>query len=79
MNPIADADDVPLIVAEQISIAVGNDWAAITPEKKKELGSDKKKLLNTKAIEKMTVARITERGGFDEICLWLNTIKQFTA
>lgn len=79
LNPIADADDVPLIVAEQISIAVGNDWAALKQERQKELASDKKKLLNTKAIEKMTVARITERGGFDEICLWLNTIKQFTA
>lgn len=79
LNAIADADDVPLIVAEQISIAVGNDWAATTPERKKELASDKKKLLNTKAIEKMTIERITERGGYDEICLWLNTIKQFTA
>lgn len=78
LNPIADADDVPLIVAEQISIAVGNDWAATAPEKQKDLASDKKKLLNTKAIEKMTVARIKERGGFDEICLWLNKIKQFT-
>lgn len=79
LNPIADTDDVPLIVAEQISIAVGNDWDTTTLEKQKDLASDKKKLLNTKAIEKMTVARITERGGFDEICLWLNTIKQFTA
>jgi putative ATP-dependent endonuclease of the OLD family len=78
LHPIADADDVPLIVAEQISIAVGNDWAAIPLERRKELGSDKKKSLNTKAVEKMTIARITERGGFDEICLWLNTIKQFT-
>lgn len=78
LNPIADTDDVPLVVAEKISIAVGNDWTIITPERQKELGSDKKKLLNTKAIEKMTVERITERGGFDEICLWLNTIKQFT-
>jgi len=79
LNPIDDAHDVPLIIAEQIYTASGGDWVTVAPEKQEELASDKKKLLNTKAVEKMTVARITERNGYDEICLWLNTIKQFTA
>lgn len=79
LNPIEDSQDVPFKVAEQIYIASGGDWSTMAVEKQKESASDKKKILNTKAVEKMTVARITERGGYDEICLWLNTIKQFTA
>lgn len=78
LNPIGDADDVPLIVAEHISTASGNDWTLISHDKQKELASDRKKLLNSKAVEKMTVDRIVERGGYDEICHWLNTIKHFT-
>lgn len=78
LNPIKDTQDVPLIIAEQIYRASGNDWAKMAPEKQKESASDKKKLLNTKAVEKMTVERLIERDGYDEFCLWLNTIKRFT-
>jgi putative ATP-dependent endonuclease of the OLD family len=79
LNPIDDTQDVPLVLAEQIYITGGGDWSTIAPEKQKDLASDKKKQLNTKAVEKMTIDRIIERGGYDEICLWLNTIKQFTS
>jgi putative ATP-dependent endonuclease of the OLD family len=79
LNPIDNNHDVPLLVAEQVYIAGGGDWTVVDLEKRKEFASDKKKLLNTKAVEKMTIDRIIERGGYDEICLWLNTIKQFTS
>ncbi len=78
LNPINDTIDVPLVVAELLYVRDGANWATLTTEEQKGKASDKKKLLNTKAIEKMTVDKIRERGGYDEMCLWLNTIKQFT-
>lgn len=78
LNPISDTQDVPLYVAEQMYIRDGNDWNALERDKQKDKASEKKSLLNRKAVEKMTVDRIRERNGYDEICLWLNTIKQFT-
>jgi len=79
LHPITDAIDVPLIVAEQMYIRNGEDWTVLELEKKKDLSSDKKKLLNTKAVEKMNIERLKERNGFEEICIWLNTIKSFIA
>ena len=34
-------------------------------------------MLNTKAIEKMSIERLKERGGYDEIRLWLEKIKSY--
>ena len=59
------------------------DWNAINPdpvkteEKQKKKISKAKRQLNNLAIEKMTVERLTERGGFDEIKSWLDSIKAF--
>ncbi len=78
LNPIEDTQDVPLVVAEKIVCATGGDWAAMDLDKQKDLANKKKTVLNTKAVERMTVERIKERGGYDEICLWLKAIKQFT-
>jgi predicted ATP-dependent endonuclease of OLD family len=75
LDPINDSLDVPFYVAEQLFIRDGADWATLDNDDKKERASDKKKLLNTKAVEKMTVDRIRERGGYDELCLWFNAIK----
>jgi len=78
LSSITDTQDVPLIVAEQIYSLSGNNWNELIPEKQKDSASDKKKLLNTKAVEKMTIEMIIERNGFEEICKWLNTIKEYT-
>ena len=78
LPPIDDTQDVPLVVAEGITQLTGGDWAAMPERQQKEAASSKKKLLNTQAVERMTVERITERGGYDEIRGWLNTIKHFT-
>jgi putative ATP-dependent endonuclease of OLD family len=77
LNQIADTMDVPNYVAEQLYSRDGADWSALQDKDKKDKASDKKKFLNTKAVEKMTPLRLRERGGYDELCLWLNTIKQF--
>lgn len=73
---IQDQDDVPMLVAKSMNVATNDNWDELTPEKQKELGSNKKKSLNTAAVEKMTVERIIERGGYDEIVSWLAEVKR---
>ncbi|WP_458626424.1 ATP-binding protein [Winogradskyella sp. PC D3.3] len=84
ITEVLDDEDVP----EKVAIAVhqvtsDTDWNAINPdpvkteEKQKKKISKAKRQLNNLAIEKMTVERLTERGGFDEIKSWLDSIKAF--
>lgn len=78
LNPITDQDDVPMLVAEATNIATNNNWSELSQEKQKELSSSKKKSLNTQVIEKMTVDRIRERGGYEEISAWLSEINRLS-
>jgi len=55
----------------------GRDWTSLDPSSQKDLSSDKKKILNTQAVDKMSIDRIHERGGYEEIQGWINSIKQF--
>ncbi|MAY02540.1 MAG: hypothetical protein CMQ38_06140 [Gammaproteobacteria bacterium] len=75
---INDDTDVPLEVAKLSIQLSNNNWDELTGEKQKELSSNKKKFLNTLAVECMTIDRINERGAYDELLLWLNSIQQFT-
>lgn len=80
---ILDTDDVSTKVAIAVHSASGGDWDNINPDAVKNLEkqgkkiSRAKKLLNTIAIEKMTIERLHNRGGFDEIKSWLDTINEF--
>lgn len=74
---IDDTMDVPFIVAEATCLAFGNDWTIVTDDIRKEKANDKKKFLNTKALDKMTIDRINERKGYSDLKEWLDTIKQF--
>lgn len=84
ITEVLDDEDVP----EKVAMAVhqetsDTDWNAINPdpikteEKQKKKISKAKRQLNNLAIEKMTVERLTERDGFDEIKSWLDSIKAF--
>lgn len=77
LKPITDHIKVPQIVAEKLYRHGGKDWSKLETEEKKEKASEKKKLLNTKAVEKMTIERIRERGGYEELREWFMTIKGF--
>lgn len=68
-------DDVSTLVAEHTYTLAGNNWDELEDEKKKKKSDRKKKLLNTQAVELMTVARLKETDGFTEIVVWLNQIK----
>ena len=77
IDQIEDTQDVPLIVAEKLFTRNGNDWGAIDEEKRKELSGEKKKILNTQAVDKMTIDMIRERNGYNEMVLWFSTIRDF--
>ncbi len=84
LTEILDDEDVPEKVAMAVHLETSDtDWNAINPdpvkteEKQKKKISKAKRQLNNLTIEKMTVERLTERGGFDEIKNWLDTIKAF--
>lgn len=84
LTEVLDDEDVPEKVAMAVhKVTSDTDWNSINPdpvktkEKKKKKISNAKRQLNNLAIEKMTVERLTERGGFDEIKNWLDAIKSF--
>ena len=84
ITEVLDDEDVPEKVAIAVHQATSDtDWNAINPdpvkteEKQKKKISKAKRQLNNLAIEKMTVERLTERSGFDEIKSWLDSIKAF--
>lgn len=84
LTEITDDDDVPLKVAKAVHQKTSEtSWNEInqdpvkTEYKQKKKISSAKRQLNTLAIEKMTLEKLTERGGLDEIKEWLKTIKAF--
>lgn len=76
LDPIDDEQDIPLAVAKKLNELSINNWDTLDPDTQKDKASEKKKFLNTTAIQNMTIERIKERGGYDEILLWLDNIKQ---
>lgn len=68
-------DDVPNLVAEHTYTLGGGDWTTLDVIKQKEKSDKKKKLLNTQAVEQMTIARLKENAGFDEIKSWFTQIE----
>ncbi|MEQ8474788.1 MAG: ATP-binding protein [Fulvivirga sp.] len=84
LTEITDIDDVPKKVAMAVHSATStSDWSSINPdpikneEKQKRKISKVKRLLNTNAVNRMTIDRLTERGAYDEIRIWLDKIREF--
>ncbi|EKF55589.1 hypothetical protein I215_06502 [Galbibacter marinus] len=84
LSEITDADDVPEKVAMAVHSAESDtDWNSINPdpvkneEKQKKKISKAKRKLNTDGVNKMTIDRLNERGGYAEIKVWLDKIKEF--
>jgi len=77
IGTVEDEMDVPIEVAKKMNALTNDNWDTLSAEKKKDLASAKKKLLNTNAVEHMTVEQLREREGFDEMKLWFESIGQF--
>ncbi len=76
---IDDEMDVPNVVARALyETSDEKVWDDLEESKQKRKESRVKKLLNSQAVEKMTIERINQRNGYAEIELWLNTIRDIT-
>jgi putative ATP-dependent endonuclease of OLD family len=82
---ITDTEDVPKKVAKAVhDVTSEQEWDNINPDpvkteqKQKKKVSSAKRHLNTLAIQKMTIDRLKERNGYDEIREWLNKINELT-
>lgn len=75
LDEIEDQDDVPFKVAQAVYSTAGGNWNDLEPEKQKEKADQKKKFLNTFAVEKMTLERLEERNGLEDLKTWLVAIK----
>jgi len=71
---ITDDMDVPKTVAKCVYEVGGLSWDDLEEKKQKKKESGVKKLLNTQAVDKMTIARIVSRNGYDEMKNWVTTI-----
>ena len=79
IGDITDEMDVPAEVAKKCNELNANNWDELSVEKKKEKASDKKKSLNTIVVEKMTVERLEQNGGYADIHSWLSAVSNFAA
>ena len=77
LNQLTDNQDVPLYIAEQLNRRGNNDWDTLDEEKQKELASNKKKFLNTIAVEYMTINRLNDRNSYNDLVQWFNSIGNF--
>jgi putative ATP-dependent endonuclease of the OLD family len=72
-----DDDDVPLLVAKALyETSPERKWDELEETKKKRSESRVKKLLNTQAIQKMSIERLEENDGRQELELWFKTLKE---
>lgn len=76
LTEITDTDDVPFKVAQHIYNNTGNDWTLLDEKKKSEKSNAKKGFLNTNAVDKMTIQKLKDRNGYEEMRTWLNEIKR---
>lgn len=73
---ITDQMDVPKTVAKALyETSDERIWDELEVSMQKRKESRVKKLLNTQAVEKMNIERINQRNGFEEIKLWLDTLR----
>jgi len=73
---ITDNMDVPREIAKIVHNTYSTkDWDTLDDEVRRKKVSKAKRILNDKAVKKMTIERIQERTGFDDISSWLKAIK----
>ena len=72
-----DHDDVPQVVARALyEVDPTKIWDDLDDSQKKRKESRVKKLLNTQAVSKMTVERMEQNNGKDDLELWLKALNE---
>jgi len=75
---IEDDMDVPNTVARALfETSAEKIWDDLDESKQKRKESRVKKMLNTQAVEKMTIERLKQRNALEEIELWFNTLNDY--
>jgi predicted ATP-dependent endonuclease of OLD family len=75
---IEDDMDVPNTVARALfETSPEKIWDDLDESKQKKKESRVKKMLNTQAVEKMTIERLNQRNAIEEIKLWFNTLNDY--
>ena len=74
IDPVEDDEDVPLKASVALATSRGVDWDTLSDEDKKDKKTKRKRLLNTLAVEKMTIELLDERNGIEEMRRWFLTI-----
>ena len=74
LTEIEDGVDIPHFVAEALYTHTGGNWEDLEPKKQKEKADARKKVLNSCAVDKMTVERLRMRNGYDELKSWFDMI-----
>jgi len=76
----SDEDDLPGLIACQANQRheSGVAWDEISARARKRLRYKAKRRLNTRAVEKMTAARLAERDTSGEVRGWLATIAKLS-
>ncbi|MCI4668193.1 MAG: ATP-binding protein [Bacteroidia bacterium] len=77
LGEIQDEMDVPEFVAKALHENSGGNWDDLEPEKQKAKSDKKKKALNSRAVDKMTVERLRIRNGYDDLKTWFDMINSF--
>ena len=84
ISSVSDNDDIPLIVAKAVHETSNGDWDNINPDPIKNNKKQKSKIsraktnLNGIAVERMTVSRLRQRNGYNEIRGWLEKIRELS-
>lgn len=74
-DEIQDNTDVPMLIAKILHNSGGaRNWDDLTEKEQKKKVSSCKKVLNTTAVEKMTIERIIQRGALDELLTWFTNL-----
>src|SRR5690606_7328192 len=72
---ITDEMDVPNMVAQILQNSNGGKlWKDLCVEARQKKVSKCKRVLNTIAVEKMTIERLKERNGYDELLNWFQQL-----
>jgi putative ATP-dependent endonuclease of OLD family len=75
---IEDDMDVPNTVARALfETSPEKIWDDLDESKQKRKESRVKKMLNTQAVEKMTIERLNQRNALEEVKLWFNTLNDY--
>jgi hypothetical protein len=66
-----------MFIGYNITRCIAIDWDTLNEAKQNDLARNKKKFLNTIAVEHMTIEKVHDRNSYNDLILWFNSIMRF--